>query len=282
MFTYVSEDGVVVHVHEWLPEGSPRGVVQIAHGMGEHGARYEPLALALNARGWAVYAADHRGHGRTMHAGPGELGDNGWMLLVSDMVALTRLLRERHPGLPLVLLGHSLGSFATQQYLLDHQDLVDAAVLSGTAAVDMLFASPAHAGGDVDVMAVFNEAFQPVRTDADWLSRDEEQVDLYIADPWCGFSVDETSMGQLAGEAPRLAAPSGIRPDLPLYVVVGEMDPVNDGLSSSDAVVERYRAAGLTDLTYRVWPGARHEVFNEINRDEVFADLLDWIERVAP
>lgn len=282
MFTYLSEDGVAVHVHEWLPEGEPRGVVQIAHGMGEHGARYEPLARALNEQGWAVYAADHRGHGNTMHAEPGELGDNGWMLLVADMVALTRLLRERYPDLPLVLIGHSLGSFATQQYLLDHHDLVDAAVLSGTAAVDMLFASPAHAGGDVDVMEVFNQAFQPVRTQADWLSRDEEQVDLYVADPWCGFSVDEANMAQLAGEAARLAAPSGIRPDLPIYVVVGEMDPVNDGLASSDAVVERYRQAGLTDLTYKVWPGARHEVFNEINRDEVFADLLAWIARVAP
>ena len=282
MFTYLSEDGVAVHVHEWLPEGEPRGVVQIAHGMGEHGARYEPLARALNEQGWAVYASDHRGHGNTMHAEPGELGDNGWMLLVADMVALTRLLRERYPDLPLVLIGHSLGSFATQQYLLDHHDLVDAAVLSGTAAVDMLFASPAHAGGDVDVMEVFNQAFQPVRTQADWLSRDEEQVDLYVADPWCGFSVDEANMAQLAGEAARLAAPSGIRPDLPIYVVVGEMDPVNDGLASSDAVVERYRQAGLTDLTYKVWPGARHEVFNEINRDEVFADLLAWIDRVAP
>lgn len=280
MFTFISEDGLTVHVHDWLPESAPRGVVQIAHGMGEHAARYEPLARALNARGFVVYADDHRGHGRTIDAEPGDLGDNGWRLLVADVVALTGLLREKHPGLPVFLIGHSLGSFAAQQYLLENDALLAGAVLSGTTAVDHLFAHLANAGGDA--MAAFNAQFEPARTEADWLSRDEEQVDLYVADPLCGFAIDEASMGELAAEAAgRLAAPSGIRVDLPLYVVVGEADPLNQNLAFSDVLVERYRNAGLTDITYKRYPGARHEVFNETNRDEVFRDLVDWVVRVA-
>ncbi|WP_436498212.1 alpha/beta fold hydrolase [Actinokineospora sp. HUAS TT18] len=280
VFTFTSSDGLTVHVHEWAA-AEPRGVVQIAHGMGEHALRYAPLAHALAARGYAVYAADHRGHGATMLPGqPGVLGADGWNLLVEDVAALTRILREHHPGVPVVLLGHSLGSFAAQQYMLDHSALVDAVALSGTTAVDELFGVLAAAGGDV--MAAFNAGFQPARTEADWLSRDEAQVDLYVADPLCGFTLDELSMGGLAGAATaRLAEPAGIPADLPLYVLVGDRDPLNQHLALSDLAVERYRKAGLADITYRTYPDARHELFNETNRDEVVADLLVWLDRVT-
>ncbi|GHH59361.1 hypothetical protein GCM10018781_02420 [Kitasatospora indigofera] len=281
MFTFTSIDGLDVHVHEWPADTPPRGVVQIAHGMGEHAARYTPLARELAARGYAVYAGDHRGHGLTMRPGrPGVLGDDGWNLLVEDLAALTRIVRARHPGLPVVLLGHSLGSFAAQQYLLDHAALVDAAALSGTTAVDRLLAHLADSGGDV--MAVFNGPFEPARTGADWLSRDESQVDAYIADPLCGFTLDEPSMGGLAAAATgRLAEPAGIPTGLPLYVLVGDRDPLNRRTELSSLAVERYRKAGLTDLTYRIYSGARHELFNETNRDEVVGDLTDWLDRVT-
>ncbi len=133
MFTFTSDDGVVIHVHEWPTEQEPRGgVVQLAHGMGEHAKRYAHVAEALNARGFHVYAADHRGHGESMHAGPGNIGDDGWNRLVADMVTLTGIIRDKHPpGLPVVLLSHSLGSFASQQYILDHSHLIDAVALSG-------------------------------------------------------------------------------------------------------------------------------------------------------
>ncbi|MGA5069224.1 lysophospholipase [Streptomyces exfoliatus] len=281
MFTFPSRDGLTIHVRQWLPTAPPRGIVQIAHGMGEHGARYAPLARALVAAGYAVYADDHRGHGLTMLPGrPGELGVDGWNLLVEDLATLTRIAGDHHPEAPIVLLGHSLGSFAAQQYLLDHADLVDAVALCGTTAVDELFAFLSGAGGDV--MGAFNAAFQPSRTETDWLSRDEAQVDAYIADPLCGFTLDEPSMAGLAGAAvTRLAEPKAIPTDLPLCVLVGERDPLNQNLTLSDLVVDRYRAAGLTEVTYRTYPGARHELFNETNRDEVVTDLITWLDTVT-
>ncbi|MEV0550857.1 lysophospholipase [Nocardia salmonicida] len=279
MFTFPSSDGTAIHVRSWLPtDAEPRGVVQIAHGMGEHSDRYGHLAERLAGLGFAVYADDHRGHGLSMGAVPGDLGPDGWNLLVADEVALTEILRERHPGLPVTLIGHSLGSFAVQQYLLDHSDLVDEVVLSGTTAVDGLFGEIAAAGGDL--IGFFNAEFQPTRTEADWISRDEAQVDAYNADPWCGFAIDDTNMGLLAANAQtRLSNPSTVRTDLPIYVMVGEKDPLNNKLRLSDLLVQRYRDAGLNDLTYQIYPDARHEVLNETNRDEVEADLLAWITR---
>lgn len=278
MFTFTSTDGVTIHVREWLPTTPIRGVVQIAHGMGEHSARYGHLAERLTELGYAVYADDHRGHGHSIAGAPGDLGDNGWNLLVQDLVALTRILRDKHSGVPLVLFGHSLGSFAVQQYILDHSELVDDVVLCGTTAVDQLFAKIAAADGDL--LTLFNAEFQPTRTPADWLSRDEHQVDAYIAHPWCGFEIDSANMGLLAAVASeRLANPTTVPTDLPIYVMVGSHDPLNDGVQLSDLLVQRYRAAGLSDITYRVYPEARHEILNEINREEVENDLIAWLTR---
>ncbi|WP_063051293.1 alpha/beta hydrolase [Nocardia arthritidis] len=279
MSTFAGSDGTTIHVHEWLPSASAaRGVVQIAHGMGEYAGRYSHLAERLVGRGFVVYANDHRGHGHSMTGAPGDLGDDGWNLLVEDMATLTAILRDKHPGLPVILFGHSLGSFAVQQYLLDHAHLVDEVVLCGTTAVDELFANIAAARGDL--LALFNRDFEPTRTSADWLSRDEAQVDAYLAHPWCGFELDPANMSLLATVATeRLAEPRGIRSDLPLYVMVGDADPLNDKLRLSDLQVQRYRDAGLTDITYRIYPNARHEILNELNRDEVENDLIDWITR---
>ncbi|MFI5503229.1 alpha/beta fold hydrolase [Nocardia asteroides] len=279
MLTFTSSDDITIHVRSWLPTAvEPVGVVQIAHGMGEHSDRYSHLATTLAGLGYAVYAPDHRGHGYSMFSEPGQLGPDGWNLLVADLVTLTGLLRDRHPRLPLTLFGHSLGSFAVQQYILDHSALVDEVVLCGSTAVDGLFDNIMAAGGDLT--AFVNAAFQPTRTDADWISSDEAQVDAYIADPWCGFAIDEANMASLAATAyQRLADPGTVRSDLPIYVMVGDRDPLNDSTRLSDLLVQRYRDAGLTDLTYRIYPGARHEVLNEVDRDNVHADLAAWVTR---
>ncbi|WP_018653782.1 alpha/beta fold hydrolase [Actinomadura flavalba] len=277
MFTFPSTDGLDVHVHSWEPVAPPRGIVQLAHGMGEHAARYARFAERLVSLGYAVHAADHRGHGLTMKGEPGRLGDDGWNLLVDDMVRLTGLARERHPGVPLVLFGHSMGSFAAQQYVLSHGDLIDGLVLSGTTALDGLVDAIRAAGGR---LTSYNAPFEPARTDFDWLSRDESEVDAYLADPLCGFSLDEPGMEAMYAAAAAMTDPATVPPALPVYVMVGDRDPLNADLALSDLLVRRYRTAGLTDLTYRVYPNARHELLNETNREEVQNDLIAWITRV--
>jgi alpha-beta hydrolase superfamily lysophospholipase len=282
-FTYPARDGVEIVGYRWDAADKPRGAVQLTHGMGEHVQRYGDLARALTGHGLVVYGQDHRGHGATARSEEelGQLGPDGWAQLLDDIDLLVSRIHDEQPGLPLVLLGHSMGSFAIQQYLLGHSDRVNAVVLTGTTALDQL--EPAL---DLDKpidLAAFNAAFQPARTEFDWLSRDEAIVDAYIADPRCGFGMDTASAKDMFAGARRMADPaqvSAVRADLPLYVAVGELDPVNANLALLNVLVDRYRAAGLTDVTVRTYPGARHEILNETNRDKVVASMLDWLDRV--
>jgi alpha-beta hydrolase superfamily lysophospholipase len=284
-FRLPSAGGLEVAAYRWDAEGPVRAIVQLTHGMGEHALRYGHLAATLTAAGFVVYAQDHRGHGGTCAEGEeqGAIGAEGWTALVDDVGRLGDLARQEQGTVPLVLLGHSMGSFAVQQYLLDHSDRVDAAVLTGTALLDLL--EPAM---DLDApmdLSAFNAAFAPARTDYDWLSRDAAQVDAYVADPRCGFGLDGPAVRAMFTAARALADPermARVRPDLPLYVAVGSEDPVNGQLALAHALVDRYRAAGLSDITFHAYPGARHEVFNETNRDEVERDLLAWLDRVVP
>ena len=280
--SYKSADGTKIVAYRWDPEGKPRAAVQLTHGMGEHAQRYDHVARALNEAGFVVYAQDHRGHGAS--ADPdmyGNLGEGGWTALVDDIGLLSAQIRAEHPGLPLILLGHSMGSFAVQQYLFDHSADVDGVVLTGTAAIDLL-----EGALDLDQpmdLAMFNAPFQPARTDYDWLSRDEATVDAYVADPRCGFGIDTDSARAMFVGARRGADPAqvaAIRSSLPVYIAVGEADPVNGGLALLTPLTERYEAAGLTDVTVRTYPGARHEILNETNRDEVIAELNRWLDRV--
>lgn len=284
-FRFDGRDGAAVAGYRWEPDGPLRGVVQLTHGVGEHLRRYDHLAQTLTAAGFLVHGHDSRGHGATIAEGvePGLIGADGWRSTVEDLGVLVDRARAEFPDLPLVLLGHSMGSFAVQQFLLDHSARVDAVVLSGTAALDLL--EPAM---DLDVgidLTAFNAPYAPGRTGYEWLSRDEAQVDRYVADPLCGFGYDPDGLkavfagARAAADPERLAA---LRPDLPICITVGDADPVNGQLALVHALVERYRAAGLTDVELHVHPGARHEVFNETNRDEIEADLLAWLNRVAP
>ena len=280
---FASSDGVTVAAYRWDPATAPRSIAQITHGVGEHALRYAPLAEKLAAAGFVVYAHDHRGHGSSLRNGdePGALGAGGWADLVDDIGRMGEVARKAHPSLKLALIAHSMGSFATQQYLLDHSSDVDAVALSGTASIDLL--EPAL---DLDApmdLGMFNAAFEPARTPFDWLSRDERQVDLYINDPQCGFGLDIAGGKEMFVSARQLADPDRVadmRPDLPVYITVGDMDPVNGQLALVQALVDRYEKAGLSDVTLKAYAGARHEVFNETNRDEVVDDLVDWLDEV--
>ena len=282
-FSYASSDGAQITAYRWDPAGEPRAVIQLTHGMGEHAQRYDYVARALNDAGFAVYAQDQRGHGASAHpAALGDLGPGSWPALVDDIGLLSAYIRTRHPGLPLILLGHSMGSFAVQQYLLDHSGDVDGVVLTGTAAIDVL--EPALDLSQPLDLAMFNAAFQPARTDFDWLSRDETIVDAYIADPYRGFGIDPESAKLMFLGARRVADPAAVAAmplGLPIYIAVGQADPVNGGLALLTALTDRYAAAGLTDVTVRVYPGARHEILNETNKDDVIGELINWIDRVV-
>jgi alpha-beta hydrolase superfamily lysophospholipase len=277
-------DGTPVATYRWEPAGRVRGAVQIVHGVGEHVRRYEHLANTLTAAGFLVQGHDTRGHGGTIADGatPGVIGAAGWKASIEDIGVLVDRLRTDVPGVPVVLLGHSMGSFAVQQYLVDSSDRVNAVVLSGTAAADLM------TGLDLDTpmdLSGFNAPYDPGRTGYEWLSRDEAQVDAYVADPLCGFGYDVAGSKAVYAGARAASEPDTvrrIRRDLPVYVVVGEQDPVGNQLTLVHALVERYRDAGLDDVELHVYPGARHEVFNETNRDEVERDLLRWLDRVVP
>lgn len=266
VFTVTDADGIEITGTQWTID-EPRAVIHIVHGLGEHAARYGRLAEALNGVGYAVYADDHRGHGRTGVAmgGLGPLGPRGMAGTLDAVHAVSRYSRSEHPDAPLVLLGHSWGSLLAQKYALQWGVELRALVLTGT----LLLVPPFRD------MATFNDDFAPSTTDYDWLSRDAAEVAKYVADPWCGFSPDfpAEEMAYLAGP-PTDAFPA----ELPILVMNGAVDPVG-GATGGQALVDAYRAVGVSDVTFRCYPDARHEVFNETNRAEVTADLFAWLDQ---
>jgi alpha-beta hydrolase superfamily lysophospholipase len=278
-FRFEAPDGASIAAYRWAAGGvAPRAVLQVAHGMGEHARRYIKPLQPVMAAGFVLYADDHRGHGATAPEGAlGDFGETGAEAVVEDLSQLTDIARAENPGLPLILLGHSLGSFFAQAFVFDHSAKIDGLVLSGTAAFGDRTGSPKR----LDEIAVEGE--KP-RTPFDWLSRDPAEVDAYMADPLCGFSRKPGSEASFARVSARLrdaAEIARIRKDLPIYVFVGDKDPINQDLTLLKPLTDRYEAAGLKDLTVTIYPGGRHEMLNETNRNEVVADLLAWLERVA-
>jgi alpha-beta hydrolase superfamily lysophospholipase len=278
-FRLTSSDGLCIACARWNSNGPARAVVQIAHGIGEHMGRYVATIDALVAAGLTVYANDHRGHGLCVHSQMGELGRDGFEVLVQDMVRLSEIAQEENPDLPLLLLGHDMGSFAAQRYLIDHSHEIDGLILSGSGALDGLAraARPETAGSNL-----LNAAFEPARTPFDWLCRDQAIVDAFMADPLCFEDLQPDSLVSFLGAAPRLCDPvalRNIRSDLPIYVFSGSEDPVGQQLRGLHRLVGRYRDAGLHDIAFDFYPGGRHEMLNETNRRQVQTRLLGWISR---
>lgn len=274
--TFSSAGGIEIQTYRWAPAGAPRAVVQVQHGLGEHAGRYRRFGEALTGAGFLVLAPDGRGSGRTARGAYGQWGPDGWPGWVDDLAQLNARIRTDHPGLPVGLFGHSMGSFATQQYLLDHSADVDAVVLSGTTEASGL--ADLLGGDEPADLTSFNAAFEH-RTGFEWLSRDEAEVDKYVADEACGFAADPfVGIDTLRRTAdPR--ALDAVRPDLPILLVSGTDDPIAGGGAAVELVAQRYRDHGVSDVEVRLYPGARHEVLNETNRDEVTADILRFLER---
>ncbi|MDP2020675.1 MAG: alpha/beta fold hydrolase [Hydrogenophaga sp.] len=278
-------DSTQVATYNWADVvGQPAGVVQIAHGLAEHGERYDRFARALNAAGFVVHAVDHRGHGRTANGRLGDFGAAGFGGLIADVAQFGAALRAQHGGLPVFLFGHSMGSFAAQAAMLDHASTWSGVVLSGSTALDMLAAGMANAPADAPSgLEAFNAGFEH-RTGYEWLSRDAAEVDAYVANPWCGWDVPADVIPALFEPAPRVADPAllaGIRSDLPVLIASGDADPLAGGGALIQLLGKRYRDAGLVDVTVKLYPGARHEILNETNREEVTADIVDWLRAHA-
>jgi alpha-beta hydrolase superfamily lysophospholipase len=298
-FELRTDDGRSLLARRWLPEGRPRAVVQIAHGLSEHSARYARLAAALNAAGYAVYTNDHRGHGPK--AAPADLGhfadDGGWGKVVGDFWTMNRLIAKEQPGVPIIFLGHSLGSFLGQGFVAEHSDALAGAVYSGSSGKPPAIATLGRLIARAERLRLgkrgksqllgqmwfgaYNKPFAPARTEFDWLSRDEKEVDAYVADPYCGFPFTTQLAIDVLDALPPLSSPQSlarIRKDMPIYVFSGERDPVGANIQG---LIDALKGAGFTRLTTRIYPGARHETLNETNREEVTRDLIDWLDGVV-
>jgi len=279
-FQFTSTDGLRIACARWDSREPSRGIVQIAHGLGEHIGRYLGLIEVLVGAGLVVYGNDHRGHGRTALSSKqfGDFGEGGFRLLVEDMVRLSEIAKEEIPEKPLILLGHSMGSFAAQLYAFDHSYLLGGLALSGSGALDgvVRLAKSAPPGED----NILNAPFAPARTPFDWLSRDPAVVDVFMKDPLCFGALQPAANESFFAASSELADPSRlrqIRQDLPIYVFSGSEDPVGQQLEGVRLLIDRYHQAGIRDINHHFYQGGRHEMLNEINRGEVQTNLLLWI-----
>ncbi|WP_040289144.1 alpha/beta hydrolase [Alicyclobacillus hesperidum] len=302
-FVIESHDGTQIHVRTWTPENrtAPRAVVQIAHGMAEHIARYHEFAQFLARQGIVVYGHDHRGHGQTGIA-DGLLGyfadHDGFETVVCDIEAVTRRIEHDHPGVPIVLFGHSMGSSLSLRYIQHHGRRLAGVILCGSgwfSSHTLMFASLLAARevrkrGRRAPSALlhrltfggFNKAFRPNRTEMDWLSRDTAQVDEYLGDPLCGhvhtagFFHDYFNGLQVLERSDQM---DRIPKNLPVLLISGTRDPVGNfgrGVQRLQLALEQ---AGVVDIECKLYPDARHELLNELNREQVYADVCRWIDQ---
>lgn len=295
--------GLHVRLRAWKPYVEPRAIVQVIHGMAEHSGRYGRLAAALTAAGYAVYAHDLPGHGPIGEDwARGHFADRrGWRVAISSIRDAQRHAQRELPGKPLFMLGHSMGSFLLQHYIADSGASLAGAVLSATTgeygrrariALALLRAEALVYGrrhpsavGEKISFAAFNRRFKPARTAFDWLSRDAAEVDRYVSDPDCGYRCSTGLWIDLLEAAAQLAAPQRLRrfpKTLPILMIAGSEDPVSDGERGPRLLERIYSANGIRDVTVRVYPGARHELFNDTCRDEVTREFTAWLDARLP
>jgi alpha-beta hydrolase superfamily lysophospholipase len=300
--TLTARDGHRISLCRWPVAGRPRGSVLIAHGMSEYAARYERFASDLNREGFEVHARDHRGHGPSAAPRGYFAAQDGWQKVVDDVDVVVDHLRAANPDLPLVLYGHSMGSFVARAYLLQQGPKLAGLALSATGYRQKYLAqllcgvarwvgqrgSPEAPSRGLArlIFGSFNLSFAPARTPLDWLSRDPLEVDRYIADPLCGFAPSAALWQDLFGGIIALedGEHSGrdLPRDCPVLLLAGSRDPVSLGAFGLGQLAARYRNAGLTQVDVKVYGGGRHEMHHELNRDEFMRDLLQWLSRVAP
>lgn len=300
LFEIAADQLHTIHGTRWLPDGPPKAIIQLFHGLGEHHRRYKRFADAATQRGIAVISHDHRGHGPNC----AELGyfanSDGWQRVIDDGRRVHRLIVGEFGTQPRILLGHSMGSYVAQAYAMQNPDDQDLLVLSASTWAGKFFPTCGHwlasfeawRTGDHARSAImnklgfgnFNSPFEPARTPLDWLSRDADEVDLYIADPLCDGPYTCSLWKDLTHGLRSIsshAALSRVPVALPILLTGGSKDPVG-GQRGITTLAKHYKATGHDDVTVRIYPDGRHEMFNETNRDEFTSDLLDWIEANLP
>ncbi|PFF60714.1 alpha/beta hydrolase [Bacillus thuringiensis] len=293
-------DGSEIYLRKWLPEGDPRGIIQIAHGMTEHAGVYTDFIAALLEAGYGVYAHDHKGHGKTVKREEdyGHFKSNvGWNEAVSDVIFVSETIRKEQTC-PLFLLGHSMGSFLSRRAVQLRGELYDGFLISGTGGNPGLLGSIGHKVATIEMklrgektkspmlnflsFGNFNSNFKPNRTKFDWLSSDNNQVDKYIADPLCGFICTTSFYRELFSgvlEVNKLEEFKKTPKNLPIHIFSGDRDPVGDMGKGVKEVYENYKKCDVKDVTLRLYENGRHEMFHEVNRDEVFQDLILWLDK---
>jgi alpha-beta hydrolase superfamily lysophospholipase len=296
----ICSDNFQLFYRVWIPENkNVHSVVHIFHGMAEHSARYDRFARYLNNLGIAVYAQDHRGHGHT--SSDDDLGwfapKKGWQRVMQDGYELSQLIAQNHPHSDLFLFGHSMGSFLVRALIARHPARYTGAVICGTGAGQGIVGitgkglarlrSLRKHGKRPDALldslsfGAFNKAFEPAKTSFDWLSRDDAEVQAYIDDQLCGFvCTSRFFVDLLAGismaNSRRLM--QRIPRDFPLLIISGSNDPVGNFSKGVQQVYQTYRDVGIEDVTLQLIHGARHELLNETNRDEIHTIIGTWLE----
>ncbi len=295
--TFTSQTGQSLAYCIWQPQGTPKGIVQLVHGMAEHIDRYDATAEQLNLAGYLVVGHTHLGHGALAKVQGYFAKKKGWSILVEDVHTLRSIIQKQYPHLPYYLLGHSMGSFVARTYCLTHASGLQGVILSGTG----YFPVPVVSAGKVIAKVLClagnaqkpsklldqmnfgsnNRAFAPNRTAYDWLSRDDQQVDAYIADPHCGFAFTcggylDLFNGLLTLAPSKLDA---LNPSIPVLFFSGDQDPVGQNGDGVKRVYQDFQKAGVKDVSIKLYPHGRHEMFNETNKEEVWADLVAWLNQ---
>lgn len=298
-FYFESSTGRQIHARKCLPDGQPRAVIQIAHGIAEYIERYDEFMQFLAEAGFVVAGNDHRGHGKSISA-PEDLGffaeQDGWSYVVGDMDRLRDVMHSEYPELPYIFFGHSMGSFLTRTYIIEHPSKYDAVILSGTGQQSAALVASGYAmasiltkkdgpRGSGEAMnniafGSYNKRFEPKRTNFDWLSKDEAMVDKYIADPLCGFAAKVSLYRDMMGGIRFISKQANVdrmSKRQPVYFMSGADDPVGDYGVGVEKAYKAFCKAGLKDVYMKLYPAGRHEMLNETNRLEVYKDVLDWI-----
>lgn len=300
-FTFLTDDGVTIFCKKWEDEGQaiPKGIVQIAHGMAEHIERYAIFAKALIKEGYIVYGNDHRGHGKTGSSSK-LMGffaeENGFERVVVDMLQLTNLIKKNHPNVPTFLFGHSMGSFLSRRYIQTHGDQLAGVILSGTGGDPGFIGKIGIGIAKLEMMrngnktksplmnkltfGSYNKAFSPNRTEFDWLSRDDKEVDKYIDDPLCGGIFTAGFFYDLVSGVAKVnnhRSNRNIPRELPMYFIAGDKDPVGNYSKGVLQAADMYKKIGNNDVTVQLYKNSRHEILNELNKEEVIKNVINWL-----